>query len=158
MNIFYNLMHSMIICIIIKMHCKRLLQMQDLHGVCTAARGAPTTRHGTLEDPTALLQRSHSARSNTLCKRQPAAFVLSISKTNAAAWRSRRLHSAHTALLATAQRAPRWSAFLERRGNAVRTPLWCDRGFRVKYTMVTGKRYMISAEKGIKQKRVIKRT
>jgi len=30
----------MIICIIIKMHCKRLLQMQDLNGVFTAC-----TRH-----------------------------------------------------------------------------------------------------------------
>jgi len=121
----------------------------------------PQRAHGALEDPTKLLQRSHSTRSNTLCKRQPAAFVLSISKTNAAAWRSRRLHSAHnahTALLATAQRAPRRTAFLERSGNAVRTPLWCDRGFRVKYIMVTGNRYMISAEKDIKQKRFIKRT
>ena len=95
----------MIICIIIKMHCKR--QMQDLHVVFTAC---------TLEDPTALPQRCHSALFNTL-------------KTNASAWRSMRLQSAHTALLATAQRAPRRSAFfLERCGNAVRTPLWCDRG------------------------------
>ena len=83
----------MIICIIIKMHCKR--QMQDLHVVFTAC----TRRaHGALEDPTALPQRCHSALFNTL-------------KTNASAWRSMRLQSAHTALLATAQRAPRRSAF-----------------------------------------------
>jgi len=45
--------------------------------------------HGTLEDPTALPQHL----SNTLWKRQVAAFVLSMLKINAAAWRSRRLHS-----------------------------------------------------------------
>jgi len=42
----YILMHFMIICFIIKMHCKRLLQMQNLHGVFTActrrAHNAPT--------------------------------------------------------------------------------------------------------------------
>jgi len=41
----------MIICIIIKMHCKRLLQIQDLHSVFTAS----TQRaHSALEDPIAL--------------------------------------------------------------------------------------------------------
>jgi len=45
--------------------------------------------------------------SNTLWKRQAAAFGLSMLKVNAAAWRSRRLHSVSTALLAFAQRAPR---------------------------------------------------
>jgi len=49
--------------------------------------------HGALEDPTALPQRYHFVLSNTLCKRQAAAFVLSMLKINAAAWRSRRLHS-----------------------------------------------------------------
>jgi len=43
---------------------------------------------------------------------------------------AQRLHSVSTALLATAQRAPRRSAtFLQRCGNAVVTPLWCDRAF-----------------------------
>ena len=53
----------MIICIIVKMHYKRLLQMQDLHGVFTACT-----------------RRAHNAAlSNTLCKHQAAAFVLSMS-------------------------------------------------------------------------------
>jgi len=56
-------------------------------------------------------QRCHSVLSNTLWKRQAAAFVLSMFKINAAAWRSRRLHSVCTALLAFAQHAPRRSAF-----------------------------------------------
>jgi len=44
---------------------------------------------GALEDP----QRCHSVLSNTLWKRQAVAFVLSMFKVNAAAWRSRRLHN-----------------------------------------------------------------
>ena len=68
----------MIICFIIKVHCKRLLQMQNLHGAFTAwtrrAHNAPTTP-----------QRCHSVLSNTLWKRQAAAFVLSMLKVNAAA-------------------------------------------------------------------------
>jgi len=36
---------------------------------------------------------------------------LNMLKTNAAAWRSMRLHSAHTALVASAQRAPRRTAY-----------------------------------------------
>jgi len=63
-------------------------------------------------------------------KHQAAAFVLSMLKINAAAWRSRRPYSVSTALLAFAQRAPRRSAFFKRCWNAVRTPLWCDRGLR----------------------------
>ena len=51
-------------------------------------------------------------------------------KTNAAAWRSRQLHNVSTALLAFEQRAPRRFAFFKHCVNAVRTPLWCDRGFR----------------------------
>jgi len=43
-------------------------------------------------------------------ERQAAAFVLSMLKINAAAWRSRRLHGVSTALLAFAQRAPLRSA------------------------------------------------
>jgi len=58
--------------------------------------------------------------SNTLWKRQAAAFVLSMLKVNAAAWRCRRLHSVSTALLAFAQRAPRRSAIFV---NAVGTLL-----------------------------------
>jgi len=57
----------------------------------------PQRAHGALEDPIALPQRPHSALSNTLCKRQAAAFVLSRFKINAAAWRSMRLHSVFTA-------------------------------------------------------------
>jgi len=49
--------------------------------------------HGALEDP----QRCHNVLSNTLWKRQAAALVLSMLKINAAAWRSRRLHSISTA-------------------------------------------------------------
>ena len=45
-------------------------------------------------------QRYQRVLSNTLCKRQAAAFVLSMLKINAAACRSRRLHSVSTALLA----------------------------------------------------------
>jgi len=89
-NKFYILIHFMIICIIIKMHWKRLFQMQDLHGVFTVC-----TRRAH-NAPTALKkfpQNSHSALSNTLCKRQAASFILSMLKTNAATWRSRRLHS-----------------------------------------------------------------
>ena len=54
--------------------------------------------------------------------------ALSMIKINAAAWYSRRMHSAHIALLATVQRAPRRSVLLERCENAVRTPLWCESG------------------------------
>ena len=48
-------------------------------------------------------------------------------KTNAAAWRFRRLHNVSTAF---AQRAPRRFAFFKRCVDAVRTPHWCDRGLR----------------------------
>ena len=54
----------------------------------------PQHTHSALEDPTALPQRPHSALSNTLCKRQAVAFVLSIIKI---AWCSGRLHSIFTA-------------------------------------------------------------
>jgi len=50
----------------------------------------------TLEHPTVLPQRCRSVLSNTLWKRQAAAFVLSMLKVNAAAWRrafAQRLHS-----------------------------------------------------------------
>jgi len=46
-NNLYIFINFIIICIIIKMHCKRLLKMQDLHGVFTActrqAHNDPTT-------------------------------------------------------------------------------------------------------------------
>jgi len=71
----------------------------------------PQRAHSTLEDPTALPQCCHNALFNTLCKRQAVPFISSMLKTNAAAWRSKRSHSAHTALVATAQRAPRRPAF-----------------------------------------------
>ena len=74
------------------------------------ARGALTTRPRRF-------RRHHSVAttclSNTLWKRHAAAFVLSMLKINAAARRSRRLHSVSTALLAFVQRAPRRSAFFK---------------------------------------------
>jgi len=66
----------------------------------------PQRALGTLEEPKALQQNPHSTLSNTLCKRQHAAFILRMLKTNATTWRSRRLHSLHTALLATSQHTP----------------------------------------------------
>ena len=45
----------------------------------------PQRAYGALKNPTALPQRLHSAVSNTLCKRQAAAFVSSMFKINAAA-------------------------------------------------------------------------
>ena len=68
--------------------------MQNLHGVFTVC----TQRAH--NEPTALWktpQRCHSVLSNTLWKRQAAAFVLSMLKVNAAAWRSRPLHSVSSA-------------------------------------------------------------
>jgi len=67
---------------------------QRLYSMHTAH---PQRAHGALEYPTALQQRPHSTLSNTQCKRQAAAFVLSMFKINAAAWRSWRLHSVFTA-------------------------------------------------------------
>jgi len=67
----------MITYIIIIMHCKRRVQIQHLQGIFKAC----TRRaHNALEDPTALPQRPQSALSNTLCKRQAAAFALSMLK------------------------------------------------------------------------------
>jgi len=96
-------------------------------------------------------QRCHSVLSNTLWKRQAAAFVLSMLKVNAAAWRSRRLHSVYTALLAFAQRAPRRSAIFL---NAVRTPLWCDRGFSNQYLHLVNKSHQNYKHPSIKSKLV----
>ena len=117
----------MIICFIIKRHCKRLLQMHNLHGVFTACT---KSAHN---EPTALKktpQRCHSVLSNTLCKRQASAFVLSMPKkrrlhrvSTAFAQRCWRMHSAHLGVL----------HFFKYCGNAVRTPLWCDRGFTGKF-------------------------
>jgi len=89
----------------------------------------PQSAHGALEDLTTLPQSPLSELSNTLCKRQAAAFILSMFKTHGMP------HSVLgdcTALLATAQRAPRRSAISLNAvcENAVRTPLWCDRGLR----------------------------
>jgi len=121
----------MIICSIIKTHCKRPTPKTEFTRRLYSVHTARSQRaHGALEDSTALPQRCHSVLSNTLWKRQAAAFVLSMLKINATTWRSRRLHSVCTALLAFSQRAPRRSAiFFKRCVNAVRTPLWCDRGF-----------------------------
>ena len=84
--------------------------MQNLHGVITACtRRAHNAFTALLKTP----QRCQSVLSNTRWKRQAAAFVLSMLKINAAAWRSRRLHIVSTALLAFAQRAPRRSAIFK---------------------------------------------
>ena len=117
-NTLYILIHYFFT---INMHCKRLLQMQNVHGVFTAC-----TRRS---------RRPHKVLFNTLWKRQAAAFVLSMLKINAAGWRSRRLHSVSTAF---PQRCWRLHSahldvlqFFKRCGNAVRTPLWCDRGLSI---------------------------
>jgi len=91
-NIFYILINFMIICIIIRMHCKRLLQMQDLHSVFTTRPRSVVT---------GFPQRTVLHAMQTLSR-----GVLSM-----LVWPYRRLQSEHTALLATAQRAPRRSAF-----------------------------------------------
>ena len=97
----------MIIFFIIKMHCKWPTPNAEfawrLYNVHTAGS---QRAHGALEVPTAF----HRVLSNTRWKRQAAAFVLSMLKVNAAAWRSRRLHSVCTALLPFPRRAPRRSA------------------------------------------------
>jgi len=107
--------------IIIKINCKRQVQIQNLQGIFTrCTRGARNAPMALEKTP----QRCHGALSDMLCKRQAAtAFVLSMFKINTAAWRSRRLHSVSTALLATAQCAPRRSTTFFK---AVRTLLWCD--------------------------------
>jgi len=76
-NKFYILIHFMIICIIIKMHWKRLFQMQDLHGVFTVC-----TRRAH-NAPTALKkfpQRSHSALSNYCANAKPRRLFWACSK------------------------------------------------------------------------------
>jgi len=84
----------MITYIIINIHCKRRVQIQDLQDVFTAC---PRRAHGALKDTTALPQSPHSTLSNTQCKSQAAALVTSMLKINAAAWRSMGLHSVFTA-------------------------------------------------------------
>jgi len=70
-------------CSIIKIHCQHLLQLQNLHGVFTActrcAHNAPTAPY-----------------SRGVCFEH--------AQINPAAWRSRRLHSVSTALLASGTR------------------------------------------------------
>jgi len=88
----------MIICFIIKTHCKRPTPNAEFTRRLYSVHTARSQRaHGALEDPTALPQLCYSVLSNTLWKRQVAAFVLSMLKVNAAAWRSRRMHSVSTA-------------------------------------------------------------
>jgi len=105
--------------IIIKMKCKRRVQIQGLQGIFTACSKRS--------------RRPHSELSNTLCKRQAAAFVLKMLEINAAAWRSMRLHSVFTAIHSVpGDCSARTSAicnFLERCWNALRTPLWFARAF-----------------------------
>ena len=87
--------------------------------------------HGALEDPTALPQRCQGVLSNTLWKRQATAFVLSIqNKRHRMAFYAiaQCINSVCTALLAFACSAHLGVLhFL----NAVRTPLWCDRGLSI---------------------------
>jgi len=131
-NTLFILIHFMIICFITKTICKRPTPNAEFTRRLYSVHTARSQRaHGALEDPTALPQRCHSVLSNTLWKRQAAAFVLSMLKVNAATWRSRRLHSVSTAF---PQRCWRLHSahlgvlqFFKRYGNAVRTPLWCDR-------------------------------
>jgi len=96
----------MIICFIIKTHCKRHTPNAEFTRRLYSVNTARSQRaHGALEDP----QRCHSVLSNTLRKRQAAAFVLSMLKVNASVWRSSvstafaqrcwRLHSAHLGVL-----------------------------------------------------------
>ena len=123
----------MIICFIIKMHCKRPTPNAEFIRRLYSVHTARSQRaHGALEDPTALPQRCHRVLSNTLWKRQAAAVVLSMLKVNAAAWRSGRLHSVpqrlHSVAGVCTERTSAFCNFLKRCGNAVRTPLWCDRG------------------------------
>jgi len=86
------------------MHLIHKASLQRAHGALTTR---PQRTHGDLEDP----QRCHSVLSNTLWKRQAAAFVLSMLKVKAAAWRSMRLHSVSTAF---AQRC--WSLHIAHLG------------------------------------------
>ena len=65
----------MIICIITKLHCKSLFKCRIYMASLQHAGGVSKTA---LKDPTALPRRFHSSLSNTLCKRQAAAFVLSM--------------------------------------------------------------------------------
>ena len=60
----------MIIWFIIKLHCQRLLQMKNLHGVYSVHAARPQRAHGVLEDPQSVATALHSGLSNTLCKRQ----------------------------------------------------------------------------------------
>ena len=113
----------MIICIIIKMHCKRQFQMHDLHGVFTACRWHA---HGSLEDPTALPQYSHSALSNTLCKCQAAMFISS----KQTPW-----HGVLGECLVTAQCTPWQAAIFLMLWKPCKdaAPLWCNRGFTAEH-------------------------
>jgi len=109
-KMFYSLIHFMVICSIIKMHCKLLLQMQDLHGVFTAR----TRRaHGALKDPT--------ARCPTRCAN---------AKPRRLFWACSKQTPPHVILGDCTSRTSAFCNFLERCGNAVRTPHWCDRGLR----------------------------
>ena len=111
----FILINFMIICFIIKTHCKRPTPNVEFTRRLYSVHTARSQRS----------RRPHSvATANTLWKRQAAAFVLSMLKENAAAWRSRRMHS--VAGVCTA-RTSTFCNFFKRCGNAVRTPLWCDR-------------------------------
>ena len=77
--------------------------------------------------------RSTQGQNRAVRSTQGGGVVTLIFKTIAAAWRSRRWHSAHKA---RTQRCWRLHSanlgclqLLGRCGNAVRTPLWCDRSF-----------------------------
>jgi len=77
--------------------------------------------------------RSTQGQNRAVRSTQGGGGVTLIFKTIAAAWRSRRWHSAHKA---RTQRCWRLHSanlgclqLLGRCGNAVRTPLWCDRSF-----------------------------
>ena len=96
----------------------------------------PQRTHGALEDP----QRCHDVSTARCLKRCVDAKLRRLfqhvqNKRRRMAFYAiaQRLNSVFTELLATAQHA-RWrSATFERCGNAVWTPLWCDRAFVLSY-------------------------
>ena len=79
-----------------------------------------------------LVHSAHTARTQRSHGAHTASSVLSMLKVNAAAWRARRLHS--VAGVCTA-RTSAFCNFIKRCGNAVMTPLWCDRGLKWNYSV-----------------------
>jgi len=119
--------------IIIKMQCKRRVQIHIYKASVQCAHDGPQRAHGALEDSTALPKRPYSGLSNTLCKRQAVAFVFSILKKQR---RRMAFKSIAQQLHSVPQRCWRLHVF-KRCRNAVRTPLWCNRGLNNYYIFST---------------------